>query len=217
MLSDQMISEVGQAFIETIYMVIVSGTLSVILGFPLGLILFSTKENGLHEKPYLFQITNLLSNIFRSIPFVILLALLIPVTRFIVGSSIGSSATIVPLTIGAIPFFAKLTQNVFEDQSQGLIDAGIAMGASTRQILFQLLLPETLPALINAITVTLVALVSYSAMAGAVGGGGLGALAIDYGYQRFELAVLLTTVAILILLVQVIQYTGDKIAAHFSH
>jgi len=217
MLSDQMLSEIMQAFFETLYMVIVSGTLSVLIGFPLGLLLFATKENGLNAKPYIFQITNFASNIFRSIPFVILLALLIPVTRFMVGSSIGSSATIVPLTIGAIPFFAKLTQNVFEDQSYGLIDAGIAMGANTRQILFQLLLPESLPALINAITVTLVALISYSAMAGAVGGGGLGALAIDYGYQRFELTVLLTTVAILILLVQIIQYLGDKIALYFSH
>lgn len=217
MLSDQMLNEVIQAFFETLYMVIVSGTLAVLFGFPLGLLLFATKEDGLNEKPYIFQVSNFISNVFRSIPFVILLALLIPVTRFIVGSSIGSSATIVPLTIGAIPFFAKLTQNVFEDQSQGLIDAGIAMGATTKQILFQLLLPESLPALINAITVTLVALVSYSAMAGAVGGGGLGALAIDYGYQRFELAVLLTTVAILVLLVQIIQYLGDKIASYFSH
>jgi D-methionine transport system permease protein len=189
----------------------------VLFGFPVGLILFSTQENGLNAKPYLFQMVNFVSNVFRSIPFIILLALLIPVTRFIVGSSIGSTATIVPLTIGAIPFFAKLTQNVFEEQSSGLIDAGLSMGASTRQILFQLLLPESLPALINASTVTLVALVSYSAMAGAIGGGGLGALAIDYGYQRFELSVLLTTVAILVTLVQVLQYTGDKLANHFSH
>ena len=212
-----MLSEVGIASIETLYMVFISGTLSVVFGFPLGLLLFATKENGLNSKPYIFQLINFISNTFRSIPFIILLALLIPVTRFIVGSSIGSTATIVPLTIGAIPFFARLTQNIFDEQPQGLIDAGLSMGASTKQLLFQLLFPESLPALINAITVTLVTLVSYSAMAGAVGGGGLGALAIDYGYQRFEFSVLITAVILLVVMVQFIQYIGDKLAAHFSH
>lgn len=217
MLSEQMLSEVGLALFETFYMVVTSATFSVIIGFPLGLLLFSTKKNGLNEKPSIFEIMNFISNVFRSIPFIILLALLIPVTRFIVGSSIGSTATIVPLTIGAIPFFARLTQNIFDEQSKGLIEAGLALGATSKQILFQILFPEALPALVNAVTVTMVTLVSYSAMAGAIGGGGLGALAIDYGYQRFELPILLTTVAILVVLVQITQCAGDKLANHFSH
>ncbi len=209
--------EIVLASLETLYMVGVSSMFAVLIGFPLGVLLFSTQANGLNAQPWVFQSVNFLSNVFRSIPFIILLALLIPITRFIVGSSIGSTATIVPLTIGAIPFFARLAQNIFDEQSKGLIDAGTALGATAKQIITHMLFPDALPALVNAVTVTMVTLVSYSAMAGAIGGGGLGALAIDYGYQRFELSVLLTTVIILIFLVQGIQYLGDKLAKYFTH
>lgn len=217
MLNNVLINEILVASAETLYMVGISSALSVCLGLPLGLLLFAIKSNGLSPKPVLFQILNFTSNIFRSIPFIILLALLIPITRFIVGSSIGSSATIVPLTIGAIPFFARLTQNIFDELPLGLIDAGTAFGASPLQIIKYMLFPEALPAIINAVTVTMVTLVSYSAMAGAIGGGGLGALAIDYGYQRFEFSVLITTVIILIFLVQALQSLGDKTARYFTH
>jgi len=217
MLNSILLNELSMASGETLYMVGISSLLSVCFGLPLGLILFSIKKDGINPKPLVFKILSFISNIFRSIPFIILLALLIPVTRFIVGSSIGSSATIVPLTIGAIPFFARLIQNIFDELPLGLIDAGTALGATPFQILRHMLLPEALPAIINAITVTMITLVSYSAMAGAIGGGGLGALAIDYGYQRFELSVLVSTVIILIILVQDLQYFGDKTARYFTH
>lgn len=216
-MSNEMLNQILIATGETLYMVSLSVILSVIIGLPLGLILFLKKPNGLKPNTLVFQSLNFINNTLRSIPFIILLALLIPVTRFIVGSSIGSNATIVPLTIGAIPFFARLTLNVFEELPKGLIEAGLSLGATPRQIILHMLLPEALPALINAFTVTAVTLISYSAMAGAVGGGGLGALAIDYGYQRFEFAVLLTTVVILVLLVQTVQWLGDILAKHFNH
>jgi D-methionine transport system permease protein len=205
------------ATFETLYMVFVSSLISVVIGTPLGILLFITKKNGLLPKPSLFQILNIIVNIFRSIPFIILLALLIPVTRFIVGSSIGSTATIVPLSIGAIPFFARIVENVFFQLPGGLIEAGLSLGARPRQIIMHMLLPDALPALINGVTVTLVTLISYSAMAGAVGGGGLGALAIDYGYQRFDFSVLITTVIILVLMVQASQYAGDWLSKRLDH
>lgn len=210
-------NEIGVATLETIYMVVISSVLSVLLGAPLGILLFITKKKGLWPRPILFQSITAVVNIFRSIPFIVLLALLIPVTRFIVGSAIGSTATIVPLTIGAIPFFARIVENVFFQLPQGLIEAGYSLGARPRQIIWHMLLPDALPSLINGLTVTVVTLISYSAMAGAVGGGGLGALAIDYGYQRFDFQVLLITVIILVLLVQAAQYLGDWLAKRCDH
>ena len=216
-MSSDMLNQILYATGETFYMVSISTTLAIFFGLPVGLTLFALKPDGLKPNKFIFQLLSFINNIFRSIPFIILLALLIPITRFIVGSSIGSNATIVPLTIGAIPFFARLTQNIFEELPKGLIEAGLSLGASTKQIITHMLLPEALPALINAITVTTITLVSYSAMAGAVGGGGLGALAIDYGYQRFDFSVLLLTVVILVLMVQCLQYLGDTIARQFNH
>lgn len=210
-------NEIFSATLETLYMVIVSSLFSVCLGGPLGICLYITKDKGLWPHPILFQGLSTLVNIFRSIPFIILLALLIPVTRFIVGSSIGSTATIVPLTIGAIPFFARIVENIFFQLPVGLIEAGRSMGARPRYIILHMLLPDALPSLINGITVTIVTLISYSAMAGAVGGGGLGALAIDYGYQRFDFSVLITTVIILVLMVQAAQYLGDALSRRFDH
>lgn len=216
-MSNDLINQLLVATGETLYMVSISSLLAVLLGLPLGLLLFVIKPKGLSPCNGLYRILSFINNILRSIPFIILLALLIPITRFIVGSSIGSSATIVPLTIGAIPFFARLSQNIFEELPTGLIDAGLSLGATPRQIVQYMLLPEALAALANAITLTVITLISYSAMAGAVGGGGLGALAIDYGYQRFEFSVLILTVIILIIMVQGLQWLGDKIAHRFSH
>lgn len=210
-------NDIFVAFWQTLYMVGLSTALSVLLGGPLGVVLFATQPDGLYEHRWLYQGLGAIVNIFRSIPFIVLLALLIPVTRFIVGTSIGSNAAIVPLTIGAIPFFARIIESVFQQLPKGVIEAGVSLGASPRQIIRHMLLPDALPAIINGATVTLITLISYSAMAGAVGGGGLGALAIDYGYQRFDFRVLLITVIILIVLVQCSQWAGDRLAKHFQH
>lgn len=216
-MSNELLLQLWQALGETLYMVITSTTLAVIFGLPIGIMLFNCKAGSLKPNAILYKVLSFITNTLRSIPFIILLALLIPITRLLVGSSIGSTATIVPLTIGAIPFFARLAENIFNELPQGLVEAGIALGAKPWQIIQQMLLPEALPALVNAITVTTITLVSYSAMAGAVGGGGLGALAIDYGYQRFEFSILITTVIILIAMVQLLQAIGDKIANYFTH
>lgn len=216
-MSNAMITEMGFSTVATLYMIFVSGLIACGLGLPLGIVLFCTPKEGLTPKPALCQALGFIVNVFRSIPFIILLALLIPVTRFIVGSSIGSTATIVPLTLGAVPLFARIVENIFLELPKGLIQAGLSFGAKPYQIVWYILLPEAIPALINGVTVTSVTLVSYSAMAGAVGGGGLGALAIDYGYQRFDLSVLLVAVIILITIVQCIQYVGNKLSKRFIH
>lgn len=200
---------------ETLYMVIASTFFAIVLGLPLGTLLFTSAKIKPH--PIICKILAGFINICRSIPFIILLVALIPVTRFLVGTSIGIHAAIVPLTLGAAPFFARLVDNVYKGLPVGLIETGYAIGANTWQMISQILLPEARPALIHAITVTAITLVNYSAMAGTVGGGGLGDLAIRYGYQRFDITIMLTTVAILIILVQIIQIGGDHLAQHFLH
>lgn len=198
---------------ETLYMVIVSTALACLLGLPLGTLLFSSARIKPH--PSLNRLIAGVINISRSIPFIILLVALIPLTRLIVGTSIGINAAIVPLTLGATPFFARLVENVYQNLPQGLIETGFSMGANSWQMIRHLLLPEALPALIQATTVTAITLVNYSAMAGTVGGGGLGDLAIRYGYQRFNVSIMLATVVVLIVIVQLLQMGGDKLANHF--
>lgn len=200
---------------ETLYMVLVSTVFAVFLGLPLGTLLFTTKV----VKPYptLHRIIEWFINISRSIPFIILLVALIPLTRLLIGTSIGLHAAIVPLALGAASFFARLVGNVYYSLPPGLIETGYSMGASTRQMIRYILLPEAMPALIQAITVTAVTLVNYSAMAGTVGGGGLGDLAIRYGYQRFNVSVMLATVSILVIIVQLLQMGGDSLAKKFVH
>ena len=200
---------------ETIYMVLASTLFAIILGLPLGTLLF-TSEKIKHNRALNRCIAGLI-NITRSIPFIILLVALIPLTRLLVGTSIGIHAAMVPLTLGATPFFARLVDNVYQRLPGGLIEAGSAMGASTWQTIRHILLPEAMPALIQAVTVTAITLVNYSAMAGTVGGGGLGDLAIRYGYQRFNIGIMLTTVAILVIIVQVLQMGGDRLARRFLH
>ncbi|MBA4696722.1 MAG: methionine ABC transporter permease MetI [Legionella sp.] len=192
---------------ETCYMVIMSTVLTLLMGLPLGTLLFTHTK----IKPHLGlqRILAALINIVRSIPFIILLVLLIPLTRFLVGTSIGINAAVVPLALGATPFFARLVDNVYRGIPEGLLEAGAAMGANTWQMIRYILLPEALPALLQAVTVTAITLVNYSAMAGTVGGGGLGDLAIRYGYQRFNTTMMVATVVILILLVQLLQTVGD--------
>lgn len=199
---------------ETLYMVLISALFAVLLGLPMGTLLFTSAKIKPH--PLLNRMIAGFINISRSIPFIILLVAIIPFTRLLVGTSIGIHAAMVPLTLGAAPFFARLVDNVYQSLPAGLIEAGFAMGANTWQMVRHILLPEARPALIHAITVTIITLVNYSAMAGTVGGGGLGDLAIRYGYQRFNPTVMLATVAILVVIVQLIQMGGDRLARRFS-
>lgn len=210
-----LILDLAQATAETLCMVAASTFFSMVLGLPLGTLLFISA----HVKPHstLNRFIATMINITRSVPFIILLVALIPVTRFIVGSSIGIAAAMVPLTLGATPFFARLVDNAYQNLKPGLIETSHAMGASTWQFIRLILLPEAMPALIQAITVTAITLVNYSAMAGTVGGGGLGDLAIRYGYQRFDMRVMLATISILVLMVQLLQIAGDRLSRHYSH
>lgn len=201
---------------ETLYMVLVSGLLAMLFGLPLGVLLFSTRQANLLPWPLLNKSLSLIINMARSIPFIILMLAIIPVTRFIVGTSIGTSAAIVPLSLAAIPFFARMVENNLNQLPSGLIETGLAMGATTWQIP-SILLTEALPGIIGTLTTTFITLVGYSAMAGAVGGGGLGDLAIRYGYQRFEATVMILTIAILIVLVQGLQHLGDYWAKRLNH
>ncbi|TEW56543.1 ABC transporter permease [Psychromonas sp. RZ22] len=202
---------------ETIVMVFTSGFIGFVVGIPLGVLLHLSKKNGLLENTALNKVLGVVVNIGRSIPFIILLVALIPVTRFIVGSSIGTAAAIVPLTIGAIPFIARLVEGALLEVPAGLVEAAQAMGAKPIQIINKVLLPEALPGIINAITITLVTLVGYSAMAGTVGGGGLGDVGIRYGYQRFDGTVMMITIVILVVLVQLIQSVGDHLVKRVDH
>lgn len=202
---------------ETIYMVLVSGLISVIGGLPLGVVLLTTRPNNILANSFSNKSIGFIVNVVRAIPFIILLVALVPFTRLVVGTSIGINAAIVPLSIGAIPFVARIVENALAEVSGGLLEAGQAMGATPSQIIIKILLPEALPAIINGITVTLITLVGYSAMAGAVGGGGLGSVAINYGYQRFDPKIMLATVVILIVLVYAIQYIGDRFAKRLDH
>ncbi|GAB4391390.1 MAG: ABC transporter permease [Gammaproteobacteria bacterium] len=202
---------------ETLYMLLVAGSVSILLGLPLGILLFCTRPQQILARPLLNRMLAAVVNALRSVPFIILLVAIIPLTRVLVGTSIGTTAAIVPLTIGAIPFVARIVENALDEVPAGLIEAGIAMGASPLQIIQRFLVPEALPAIVNGVTVTLVTLLGYSAMAGAVGGGGLGDLAIRYGYQRFEVNVMIATIIVLIVLVQLIQMLGDRLANLLSH
>ncbi|WP_305830340.1 methionine ABC transporter permease [Photobacterium leiognathi] len=212
-LIDLLIEALGQ----TLTMVFVSGLIGFVIGIPLGVTLHLTKKNGLLENTIVNNILGIIVNIGRSIPFIILLVAIIPFTRFVVGSSIGTAAAIVPLAVGAIPFIARLVEGALLEIPSGLVEAAQSMGATPLQIIKKVLLPEALPGIINAVTITLVTLVSYSAMAGTVGGGGLGDVGIRYGYQRFDGTVMAITVVILIVLVQIIQSVGDYLVKRVDH
>lgn len=216
-MSTAMIGLFLDAFLQTITMVFISCLGAVLFGLPLGIILLITRKNHLWPHAQLNKTLGVLANGLRSIPFIILMVAIIPFTRFLVGTSIGTAAAIVPLTLAAIPFMARLVESAMEHIPWGLVEAAQAMGASPLQIIFKILLAESWPAIVRAITLTLIALIGYSAMAGVIGGGGLGDLAIRYGYQRFDLPVMLLTVAILILLVQLLQMLGDWLALRLTH
>jgi D-methionine transport system permease protein len=215
-MSQMILSLLLEASLETIYMVVVSAVIATLLGLPLGVLLYATRKGNLLSHPAFYQILAALINITRSIPFIILMIAVIPLTRLMVGSSIGTNAAIVPLSLCAIPFVARVVENALLEVGRGLIEAAVAMGSTVWQIIIKVLIPEALPGIINGLTLTLVNLVGYSAMAGAVGGGGLGDLAIRYGYQRFDIKTMVATIVIIVLFVQVIQWLGDSIAKHFA-
>jgi D-methionine transport system permease protein len=202
---------------QTLVMVFFSCAGAVALGLPLGVILLITRRQHLIPNSGINRILGLIANGVRSIPFIILMVAIIPLTRLIVGTSIGTAAAIVPLMIAAIPFMARIVEAALEQVSWGLVEAAQAMGATPLQIIYKILLPEALPSIVRGITLTLIALIGYSAMAGVIGGGGLGDLAIRYGYQRFNVNVMLLTIAVLILFVQLLQMAGDWIAHKLTH
>ncbi|MBB4102138.1 methionine ABC transporter permease [Allorhizobium borbori] len=213
---DMLLSLLGKALWQTLHMVLVSGIIGSLIGLPIGIFLATSGKGELFEAPQVNRIVGLIVNAARSTPFIILVVAIIPFTRMIAGTSIGTSAAIVPLTIATIPFFARLVEGSIREVDKGLIEAARAMGATPVQIVVKVLLAEARPGLILGLTLTVVSLIGYSAMVGAVGGGGLGDLGIRYGYQRFMPEVMLAVVIVLILLVQAVQSAGDRLARHFD-
>ena len=202
---------------ETLVMVGISGIVGGLIGVPLGVFLRLTDHGGVLENGPLNKLVGWLVNAVRSTPFIILLVAIIPFTRFITGSSIGTAAAVVPLTIAAAPLVARLVESALREVDQGLIEAAQAMGATTSQIVWKVLLPEALPGIVAGLTITFVSLTGYSAMAGAIGGGGLGDLGIRYGYQRFLPEIMLAVVLVLIFFVQAVQSLGDWAVRRLSH
>lgn len=202
--------------LETMYMVFFSTVFSLLLGFPIGILLVVTKEGNIMEKPKLNQFLEIIINTLRSFPFIILMICLFPLSRIIVGTTIGSTAAIVPLSISAAPFVARMVEGALNEIDKGLIEAASSMGASNRTIIFKVMIPETLPHIIHGITVTVISLIGFSAMAGSIGAGGLGDLAIRFGYQRFKTDIMLYSVVVIIILVQILQSFGNYLAKKFS-
>jgi D-methionine transport system permease protein len=209
-------TEIGYASLDTLSMLGGSLLFTLLLGLPLGILLFLTGPRQLFAQPALYGLLSLLANVLRSVPFVILLILMIPLTVLLTGTSLGVAGAIPPLVVGATPFFARLVETALREVDRGIIEATQAMGATTLQIITRALLPEALPGIVAAVTVTAITLVSYTAMSGLIGGGGLGDLAVRYGYQRYQPDVMAVTVILLLVLVQILQNTGDKLVVHFS-
>lgn len=197
---------------NTVYMVFLSTLIATLIGLPLGTLLVITDDKGIRPLPFFNKTLSTIVNIGRSFPFAILMVALIPFTRFIVGTSIGTTATIVPLSIAAAPFVARVIENAMKEIDHGIIEAAQSMGSTTWEIIYKVLLPESIPSIVLGITLTMVYLVGYSAMAGLLGGGGLGKVAIQYGYQRYDSVLMIVTVILIIFLVQFIQWAGNKIA-----
>ncbi|WP_417330016.1 methionine ABC transporter permease [Halomonas cupida] len=216
-MSSAMISLILEATLETIYMVAISGIIAALAGIPLGVLLYVTRPGQILAQPILQSVLSVVTNIGRSIPFIILLVAIVPFTRLLVGSSIGTMAAAVPLTIAAIPFVARLVEGALNEISPGLVEAAQSMGATPWQIITRVLLPEARGGIYTALTITVVTLISYSAMAGAVGGGGLGDLGIRYGHQRYNETIMLITVVILVVMVQGLQSLGDYLVRRSNH
>ncbi|OJU84018.1 ABC transporter permease (plasmid) [Shinella sp. PSBB067] len=213
---DMLFDLLWKSLLQTLHMVAVSGLVGSLIGLPIGVFLATSGRNELFPAPALNHAIGLVVNAARSTPFIILVVAIIPFTRLLTGTSIGTTAAIVPLTIATVPFFARLVEAAIREIDKGLIEAARAMGATPMQIVFKVLLAEARPAILLAFTMTIVSLIGYSAMVGAVGGGGLGDLGIRYGYQRFMPEVMLAVVVVLIVLVQLVQSAGDALARRFD-
>jgi D-methionine transport system permease protein len=201
---------------ETLYMVGVAALIATLLGLPLGVFLATSGKNELFAAPWVNRVLGVVVNATRSTPFIILVVAIIPFTRLIAGTSIGTNAAIVPLTIAATPFIARLIEGAIREVDQGLVEAARAFGATPLQIVLKVLIPEALPGIVLGLTLAIVSLLGFSAMVGAVGGGGLGDLGIRYGYQRFMPEMMLAVVIVLIVLVQAVQSIGDRLARHLN-
>ncbi len=208
----QIFNLVGISTLQTLEMVFFSTIFAVIIGFPLGILLFITGANGITPKPVFNMILSRIIDILRSFPFVILMIVLLPFTRFVLHTAIGTTATIIPLSLAAAPFVARVIETALIEIDPGVITAARAMGSTNWQIIRKVLVPEVLPSVVSGITLTIINLISYSAMAGTLGGGGLGDLAIRYGYQRFRTDIMLASVVVIILMVALIQFAGTKLS-----
>lgn len=211
------IPELGKSIVDTFFMIGISGAISFIFGLILGIILVVTKKGNILENKIIFNVLDKVVNIFRSIPFIILLAAAIPLTRVIVGTAVGTKGALVPLVIGTVPFFTRQIESALSELDNGLIEAAQSMGSSPVEIIFRVYIKESIPNIIRATTITFISLVGLTAMAGSVGGGGLGDLAIRYGYQRFQNDVTFVTIIILLIIVNIIQGIGDFIIKKTTH
>lgn len=212
-----LLDRLWQGLLDTLLMVGVSSLLALLAGIPLAVFLVTSSKGGIFEAPRLNQVLGAIVNLFRSIPFLILMVALIPFTRLIVGTTYGVWAAVVPLTIAATPFFARIAEVSLREVDHGLIEAAQAMGCRRWHIVWHVLLPEALPGIVGGFTITLVTMINSSAMAGAIGAGGLGDLAYRYGYQRFDSQVMLTVIVALVALVSLIQFSGDRLAKRLNH
>ncbi|WP_027963934.1 methionine ABC transporter permease [Halalkalibacillus halophilus] len=208
----EILPELNHAFLETLIMVGISLTIALILGLPIGILLYVTSQNNFLQNKTLKTVFGVIVNLVRSVPFIILMVFLFPVTQILLGSTIGPYAASVSLSVAAIPFYARIVEAAARDIDKGVIEAAIATGASPWLIIKDIILPETKPGLISGLTITAISLIGYSAMAGTIGGGGIGDLAVRYGYYRYDDTVMFTTVIVLVVLVQFIQYLGDYIS-----
>ena len=215
-MSSDMLPLLTKALGETIYMVAVSMAIATVLGIPLGVLLHTTSKGQILERPALNRVIGGIVNAIRSIPFIILMVAIIPFTRLLVGSAIGTTAAMVPLVIASVPFIGRQVETSLKEVPYGIVEAALSMGATPAQIICRVLLPEAMPSITAQLTTVIIALVGESAMAGAIGGGGLGDLAIRYGYQRFRPDVMIATVVILIVLVQLVQFAGNTLARHLN-
>lgn len=208
----EMIDLVLPSLTETLYMVSLSTVFSILLGFPLGILLVVTEKDSIWEKPLLNNILNSIINLLRSFPFLILMILLFPLSKLLIGKTIGTTATVVPLSIAAAPFVARVMESSLKEVDRGVIELSLSMGATTSQIIGKVLLPEALPSIIHGVTLTIINLIGYSAMAGSIGGGGLGDLAIRFGLYRFQTDVMIASVVVIVVLVQSVQFIGNTLA-----
>jgi D-methionine transport system permease protein len=202
---------------ETLYMVFFSTFFATLMGFPLGIILVVTEKDGILENEYLYRALDGIVNVLRSFPFIILMIVLFPLSRVVVGTTIGTTASIVPLAIAAAPFVARVVESALKEVDHGLVEAAVSMGSSPKEIIFKVLVPEALPSLVLGQTLTVINIIGYSAMAGAIGGGGLGDLAVRYGFHRFQTDVLIAAVIVIIAMVQAIQGVGNALSRRVSH